>query len=67
MSISISEKDGKIQAQADGQSAIPLEKMSDTQYKFDPAGIIIEFHKENNGDIPSFLLKQNGAELIFEK
>jgi methylenetetrahydrofolate reductase (NADPH) len=35
--------------------------------EFKAAGIVIEFIKEGNGDIPAFSLKQNGVELSFLK
>jgi hypothetical protein len=67
MEVTISQSEGKLTAQAKGQPAFPLETVSDTQYKFEPANVLIEFNKDKNGDILSFLLKQNGAELLFEK
>jgi hypothetical protein len=46
---------------------IPLTKISAETYEFKAAGIVIEFIKEGNGDIPAFILKQNGVELSFLK
>lgn len=63
MEIEITEKDGQYLAQASGQSAFPLEKKSDTEFRFDMAGIVIEF----NPGLKSFTLKQGGGEFVFVK
>lgn len=63
MTIEITENDGKYFAQASGQSAFPLEKISDTEFRFDLAGIVIIF----NPDLKSFTLQQGGGEFIFVK
>lgn len=63
MDIEITEKDGNYFAQATGQSAFPIEKKSDTEFRFDMAGIVIEF----NPDLKSFTMKQGGGEFIFVK
>lgn len=63
MTIEITENDGKYFAQASGQSAFPLEKISDTEFRFDLAGIVILF----NPDLKSFTLQQGGGEFIFVK
>lgn len=63
MTIEITENDGKYFAQASGQSAFPLEKISDTEFRFDMAGIVILF----NPDLKSFTLQQGGGEYIFVK
>lgn len=67
MNITISENENQLFAQATGQSAFPLDKINDTDYKFDAAKIEIHFNKDKNGNIPSFLLKQGGKEMVFEK
>ncbi|MFA5619786.1 MAG: serine hydrolase domain-containing protein [Weeksellaceae bacterium] len=63
MKIEITETDGNYFAQASGQGAFPLEKISETEFRFDLAGIVIEF----NPDLKSFILKQGGGEFIFVK
>jgi D-alanyl-D-alanine carboxypeptidase len=67
MDISIKEEDGKLSAQATGQSAFPLERVSDMKYKFDAAGIEIEFLTNDKQIIHAFRLKQGGMEFVFEK
>jgi len=63
MTIEITENEGKYFAQASGQSAFPLEKISETEFRFDLAGIVILF----NTDLKSFTLQQGGGEFIFVK
>ncbi len=67
MKISIKNDAGILTAQATGQSAFPLEKVSDLNYKFDAAKIEILFIKENDGGIRSFRLKQGGMDLLFNR
>lgn len=50
-------------AQATGQSAFPLEAVERDVFKFDNAGVVIEFDRANN----SLVLKQMGAEFLFKK
>lgn len=63
MEIEIIEKDGNFFAQASGQTAFPLEKKSETEFRFDMAGIVVEFKP----DLKSFTLKQGGGEFVFLK
>lgn len=63
MEIEITERDGTYFAQATGQSAFPIEKKNETEFRFDLAGIVIEFNK----DLKFFTLKQGGGEFIFVK
>lgn len=67
MTIKVSEEGGKIMAQAEGQSAFPLTKVSDTEYTFEQAGITMTFNKNNQGEYISMILKQNGLFLNFDK
>jgi hypothetical protein len=67
MFIEIKKDNDQLFAQAEGQAMIPLTKISAETYEFKAAGIVIEFIKEGNGDIPAFILKQNGVELSFLK
>ncbi len=55
--------------QATGQEAFPLTSFSKTEFKFDLAGVIIEFTKDNDGEIEydSFILKQHGREFPYKK
>lgn len=63
LDITITEQDGQYFAQASGQSAFPLEKINEFEFRFDLAGIVIEF----NSDLKSIILKQGGGEFIFVK
>jgi len=67
MKITITNTDGKLSAQATGQSAFPLDKVSELEYKFDAANIKLTFFKDKDGDIPSLKLLQGGMNLSFEK
>jgi len=63
LKINIFIEDKKLMAQATGQSAFPLEATSDTRFKFDAAGIIIEFFPAKN----QFIIMQSGTKNIFTK
>lgn len=57
-------KDGNtLMSQATGQSAFPLEPVSQGVFKFDPAGIRTEFDAAK----PTFTLKQGGRTIVFTK
>lgn len=49
--------------QATGQSAFPLTPFSKTEFRFEKAGIVIEFSKDNEGKVQysTFILKQGGG------
>ena len=53
----------KLLAQATGQKALPLDATSITAFKFEPAGIVIEFDVEKK----QMVLKQSGQEFTFKK
>ena len=57
LKISISVIEGKLTAQATGQSSFPLEAVSQTEFKFDQAGIRIIFGQQ------TLLLKQGGMNI----
>ncbi|GBL35661.1 D-alanyl-D-alanine carboxypeptidase [Filimonas sp.] len=67
MNITITKDGDQLMAQAKGQGAFPLDKVSELEYKFDAAGIKITFVKDEKGNIPSFKLLQSGMNLVFEK
>ena len=56
-------KDGQLYAQATGQWPFPLTPFSRTEFRFDGAEIIIEFAKNNKGEIQydSFTISQEGG------
>ncbi|KQR67500.1 serine hydrolase [Pedobacter sp. Leaf176] len=61
--ISITKTGDKLFAQATGQSAFPLETASPTTFKFEQAGIVLEF----NAAKKEMTLKQGGKEFLFTK
>jgi hypothetical protein len=50
-------------AQATGQQPFPLDATEKDNFKFDPAGIIIEFKPDKN----EMTLKQGGENVLFTK
>lgn len=67
MDITMKQEGEKLMAQATGQSAFPLDKVSEMKYKFEQAGIEIEFLQNEKGNIHAFRLKQGGMDMVFEK
>lgn len=63
LKISISKKDNTLIAQATGQPSFPLEAAATNIFKFDAAGIVLEFNSDKN----EMLLKQGGKEFLFKK
>lgn len=59
----IAENSGTLTAQATGQSAFPIEAVSKGVFKFDGAGIVLEFNLEKK----EMTLKQGGQKFIFNK
>ncbi|WPO81833.1 serine hydrolase domain-containing protein [Chryseobacterium sp. JJR-5R] len=63
LKINIFIQDKKLMAQATGQSAFPLDATSETSFKFDMAGIVINFHPEKK----QFDIIQGGIKTTFIK
>jgi D-alanyl-D-alanine carboxypeptidase len=63
LKIDISKKDNVLIAQATGQPSFPLEPSAINIFKFDTAGIVLEF----NPDKKEMILKQGGKEFLFTK
>lgn len=63
LKINVTKKGNQLMAQATGQSAFPLEPTAKDKFKFEPAGIVLEFNPSDK----SMLLKQGGGEFIFKK
>ncbi len=61
--ITVTNDGNKLLAQATGQPSFPLEATEKDTFRFDPAGVVIEFNPADG----SFVLKQNGGEFIFTK
>lgn len=69
LKITLKVEKGQFYSQATGQSPFPLTPFSKTEFRFDPAGIIIEFVKDDEGNIQynSFILNQGGRKFTYEK
>jgi CubicO group peptidase (beta-lactamase class C family) len=63
LKIEITKKDNALFAQAAGQSAFPLEATEKDKFKFDAAGVVIEFDTGKN----QLTLKQGGQAFVFKK
>jgi D-alanyl-D-alanine carboxypeptidase len=63
LKITVRRENDKLFAQADGQGAFPLEAFEKDKFKFDAAGIILEFNPEKN----EMTLKQSGGVYVFTK
>jgi len=63
LKITIGESKGQLQAQAEGQSAFPLNAVSTNIFRFDNAGIRIVFKAEKR----QMLFSQGGKSFIFDK
>lgn len=63
LKINIFIKDKKLMAQATGQGAFPLEATSETSFKFDMAGIVIDFYPAKK----QFVIIQGGTKNTFTK
>jgi len=57
---------GKITAQATGQSSFLLESISETEFRFSQAGIVMVFNKTASGEVDGFTLKQ-GGDYVYKK
>jgi D-alanyl-D-alanine carboxypeptidase len=63
LKITVTRDGSTLYAQATGQSAFPLEATAPDKFKFDPAGIAMEFDAAKN----QMILKQRGRAMIFTK
>jgi len=61
--MSVAKRNNALTAQATGQSSFPLEAISKTLFKFDGAGIVLEFNLEKQ----EMTLKQGGQVYVFDK
>lgn len=68
LKITLKVTDGQLTAQATGQPALPLTSFSTSEFRFEPAGIIIRFEQTDDGiNYGKFLLKQGGGTYSFNK
>jgi D-alanyl-D-alanine carboxypeptidase len=63
LKITVTRDGAKLQAQATGQSALALEAVKPGEFKFDPAGINMQFDAAS----PTFTLRQGGGTMVFTK
>jgi len=63
LKISITQKNNIMIAQATGQPSFPLEATAVNVFKFDQAGVVMEF----NADKKEMILKQGGKDYLFKK
>ena len=63
LKITITKENNTLVAQATGQSSFPLEATDIDKFKFERAGVVMEFDLEKN----SMVLKQGGGEFTFTK
>lgn len=68
LKITLNVSNGQLTAQATGQGAFILTPYSEKEFRFEQAGIVIEF-TENSGsiDYSKFMLKQGGNQFEFKK
>jgi len=64
--LTIKREGDKLTGQGTGQPAFPLEAVSETEFRFDKAGIVIVFSILASGEVDGFTLKQ-GGEYTFKK
>jgi len=63
MTLTISTENGILIAQGSDQPSFALEAVERNRFKYDPAGVVIEFYPEEN----TLMLKQFGTEFLFKK
>jgi len=63
LKITITNNNGTLTAQATGQSSFPLEASGKDNFKFDQAGVVMEFNPAKN----EMTLKQGGGVFLFTK
>lgn len=63
LKITVTREASTLKAQATGQGAFPLEATAPDKFKFDAAGIVMEFDAAKN----QMTLKQGGRETVFNK
>ncbi len=67
MEITVEEKDGQLTAKATDQQSFPLNATSDTTFKYERAGVKIEFQELRQKEYQKIILYQRGAEIPFTR
>jgi CubicO group peptidase (beta-lactamase class C family) len=63
LKVTFTKNDGTLVAQATGQGAFPLEAVAKNKFKFDPAGVVVEFNPEKG----TMTLYQGGRTVEFTR
>lgn len=63
LKITVTRENGALSAQATGQPAFPLEATAKNKFRFEPAGVVLEFDAEKN----QMILRQGGGQFLFTK
>ena len=63
LKITITKNDATLTAQATGQSSFPLDAIEKDRFKFEPAGVVLEFNPEKG----EMILKQGGGVFQFTR
>jgi hypothetical protein len=64
--ITVKQDNGKLTAQATGQPSFTLDAVSETEFRFDQAGVVMIFAITDSGKVDGFTLKQ-GADYVYKK
>ena len=69
LKITLKVQGDQLYGQTTGRSPFPLAPFSKTEFRCEQAGIIIEFAKDNKGNVQynSFIIKQGGGTFPYEK
>jgi D-alanyl-D-alanine carboxypeptidase len=69
LKIKLIAQEDQLYGQATGQKSFPLTPFGKREFRFEPAGVVIEFIQDNDGNIDygSFILKQHGKEYTYTK
>lgn len=62
-------ENGRLMSQGEGQGALPLTAYSETEFRFEPAGIVINFDEPNDSSShpDGFVLSQGGGKYEFKR
>lgn len=59
--LTLFERDGRLHAQATGQGALPLTRTSETEFRFDSAGVVLTFRDDIEGQASQVHFSQGGG------
>jgi CubicO group peptidase (beta-lactamase class C family) len=67
MKITVTLEEGKLYGQATGQGAFPLSATDVDEFSFEPAGIVMKFHRAESKNVDAFTITQHGSSKQFQK